>query len=369
MLDQNCGPAVSSRVLPVRSCSLAPRHAPRPSSCWPAAAAGSPPLRLTAWPAPRLAGALARWGYPSPDPPFHLLLGFLITLLDRLLPVEAARAGHGANLGSVVHHAFQPNQALVVQHSQHIHEEMIQCLASLHPEVGKGVIVDGIVATEPTIDRMVFAASRQFAGAADSIAAGLQPEGDQNGRRERRLSGTPLKGFDVLFERSQVERGDEVHQRSCGVVLFDQSVEVENSKLNDVPIDRLASDGGRARGRGLSGFGRPLGARVVAQIEQHPFHGSKTFGLFYLLRAGSGFWPILSQLLPACALWRRRVGLRPAHRREAPTRHCRPPEESRLPSRASGPRSGALSPNAGIVYAPQAPPSPSAIIHRGRNLG
>ena len=97
--------------------------------------------------------------------------------------------------------------AATVSTSRHrVDQQPLQPLAVLHAKIAERVIVDSHAAQDPAISDVGLAPPVQFAGAADPVQRGRQPQGDQNLRRDRRASGRMVGDFDVAVKGLQVER-------------------------------------------------------------------------------------------------------------------------------------------------------------------
>ncbi len=144
-------------------------------------------------------------------------------------------------------------------------EEPVEDVGMLDPEGGEGVVVHPDPAGEPAVGVVLGAQPIERPGTADSLERGVQPEGGQDRRVDRRSPGVALDRLDPIVERSEGEALDECPDEAGSVIGWQETIEIDRAELNLAPVRALQA--GRARSellglRWFSGWEREEGVHA-----------------------------------------------------------------------------------------------------------
>ena len=151
-----------------------------------------------------------------------------------------------------------PHEGHLAGHEEGRHaldQEILEepCLG--HPKLGEGVVVDGHPAADPAVRVVLLAQAVERPGAADAIERRVQPEGDEDGRIDRRSPGVALDRADTLTEGGQIARLDEGPHEARNVVGGQEALEVRRAQGELVPVRALQARASPAFGLGRNGVG------------------------------------------------------------------------------------------------------------------
>ena len=139
---------------------------------------------------------------------FDLLAGFLQKLFQLRPATERTASGRGANAEPVLGDPFELHHARLEKRGDRVRQQAVQKGLVLNAEVGQRVVIQGNAPADPLVRRVRFAQPIQFAGAADPLDRGIQPQRQENPRVGSRPA---HRSLDRLKFRQQGRKVQTVH--------------------------------------------------------------------------------------------------------------------------------------------------------------
>ena len=157
----------------------------------------------------------------------NLLARPLQVSLQLLLAAEGVAAGMGFDLRPVQRHPLQGDQTFRTQHSQHLHEQIVQRRLWTGTKPGKRAVADPRQRAQPLKGRLVFAPPRHLAPRTDAAAIGIQPETDQDLRVGMIAPRPPLHRGDGGIIAAQIQPPHQLPNRARGVICLNQPLHLD----------------------------------------------------------------------------------------------------------------------------------------------
>src|SRR5665213_859765 len=120
-----------------------------------------------------------------------------------------------------------------------LRQQSIEKLALRDPEVAKRMVVDAHPAAHPTISMLALAKPRQQPRAADPAARRIQPQPQQQARRDRRMAGPPFARLDRVLQPAKVQLLHIPPDQTRRMIVANQALQIDRSQL-DLIAQRLA---------------------------------------------------------------------------------------------------------------------------------
>ncbi len=135
----------------------------------------------------------------------HLLARQLQMRFQFLFAAEAIASGISFDFGSVQCHPFQTDQTFGAQHTEYLHEQIIQSCLVFRAEAGQRPMADRLQSTEPLKTWFKLALPRHFSCRTDSPTVGVQPKTDQQLGVGMVAPRPTLDGFNLRVIPAQVQ--------------------------------------------------------------------------------------------------------------------------------------------------------------------
>ncbi|KKZ85463.1 hypothetical protein RPHASCH2410_PA01690 (plasmid) [Rhizobium phaseoli Ch24-10] len=198
---------------------------------------------------------------------------------NRKMPIKlrlaAERGGPRARPDphAILRQTVESDEAGIGKRRQMLGQQPVEQIGATNPKIRKRVIVHRDTAAQPAIDVVAPAQPFQSPRAADTVAAGIEPQRQQKPWRNRRMARPVLARFDPTFKRAQIQPLDIAPNDAHRVILADQAVDIDGTQL-DLIAHRLAH--ARRPAPHLSTAPRSLRRQSLEQLVVHHRPPSKS---------------------------------------------------------------------------------------------